>query len=300
MHQDRDDHKMGCGQWLRTVALPGLLLMFAGCGAKQDARVDAAPRGAEATEKRAASNQGSEARDHALAMAKQYGRLTIDDIPRVPKRILVSLLNRRAVDEVLPLLKDVPDLTILGIDRVELREEDFHAIGQLTQIQTLGLQKCTFDEDDLRLLSNLSKLYDLSLTFCPITDDALKYLSAMTGLRRLNLMLTKVRGTGLEHITPKMADLTLSGTLLDDDTIAYCTRFRRLHTLYFTDTRVTLTGLMKLVNMHWLLTMNPPRELRKEFIGRFRPAQKASTQAARKAGEDVPGSPASAAPKEAI
>lgn len=283
-----------------VVAAAGLLLGIAGCSAGNSGEDRADQGGIRESGKPIESDIKDDRRDHALAMAKQYGHLEIDNLPAIPKRVLVSLSNRRAVDKVLPLLTAVPDLTVLGIDRVKLTKEDFRSIGELTHLPTLRLKKCDFDEGDLTFLSGLTNLNDLDLTFCALTDDGLKHLSEMANLRRLDLMFTKVQGAGLEHITPQLNDLTLTGTLLDDDTIVHCTRFRRLHTLYFGRTMVTHAGLMKLTELHWLLTIGPPDDIPKDFVTRFRSAQETATETARAAGEEVPPGPPAPARKEVL
>jgi hypothetical protein len=291
---------MNCRSWLWTIALAGGLPVLDGCGAKPDSRVATAPRGAEATKTRAASNERSEPRDHALAMAKQYGHLEIDDIPPFPKRILVSLSDRRAVDEVLPLLQHVPDLTILNVLNVTLTEQDLKTIGGMASLGDLTLGTCGINDELLASLSTMKNLRRLHLNANPITDDGLKHLSPCVNLEMLGLAYTRVEGAGLEHVPSALRHLALNHTFVNDDTISHCRHFRRLDTLYLLDTSVTGAGLMKLVDMHWLLTVGPPKSIPKDVFRRFREAQKASTEAARAAGEDTPAGPGIAVPKEVL
>jgi hypothetical protein len=230
-------------------------------------------------------------RDRALTVAKQLGHVEIDNVPPNFKRLLVSLGSRKAVNNVLPLLKDVPDLTSLVILNVNLTEQDLTSIGQLTQLPDLTLGTCDINDEDLRFLTGLSNLHELQLNGNPITDNGLRHLSALVNLEKLELTYTRVQGTGLDHITAALRSLTLRHTLVNDDTIIHCTHFRRLHTLYFLHTDVTGDGLMRLVGMHWLLTIGPPKSIPEDVVRRFRAAQKAATAAARSAGEDVPPGP---------
>jgi hypothetical protein len=93
-------------------------------------------------------------RDHAIAIAKRYGPVEIymDKVDRI------LLSNRKAVDEVLPLLKDIPDLKHLSISGVNLNDDDIRRISELAQLRGLTLSTCEIDDADFRVLSKLNGL----------------------------------------------------------------------------------------------------------------------------------------------
>lgn len=115
---------------------------------------------------------GCNTREAALQVAKQYGEVTA-----FQGKFRIVLLNRQAVDKVLPLLASVPDLEELSIWGVALTDAELRTIGKLDQISGLRLEKCEVDDNDLRFLKPLSNLKQLDLPRNPVTDDGLKELS---------------------------------------------------------------------------------------------------------------------------
>jgi hypothetical protein len=230
-------------------------------------------------------------REKALAKAKRYGEVHAFDIKADSasvKFLRVALGNREGVDQVLPELKHVPDLTELSIWGAPLTLDDLGLISELTQIHTLSLQSCDIEDRDLTPLSTMVQLTELRLAFNPITDDGLHYLSQMNDLAALDLTRTTVTGVGLKSITSELKQLNLNSTRVDDSTIQNCLRFPRLQRLEFSRTKVTEAGLMKLVPLHWLTTLGTPNEISVDSLRRFHTTLMASLEAAAAAGQDVP------------
>jgi hypothetical protein len=245
------------------VAAP--LLAFAGCAENDTAQADA----------RATAQRYGE--------LGQSGQILVGEV-----RTRLHLRNREGVSRVLPVLKDLPDVTDLSIWGVALTREDLQTIGKLNHLRTLSLEECEIDDADLAFLSDLRNVGDLRLHRNPVTDDGLRHLSAMKKLYRLHLGFTRVNGSGLKHISPELQRLTLSGTQLDDSTIDNCLRFQRINHLYFDNTTVTEAGLMKLVSLYWLDDIGLPDGISKDAFRTFDEAWLASMRAARAAGKEVP------------
>jgi hypothetical protein len=110
----------------------------------------------------------------------------------------------------------------------------------------------------------------------------------MTELQKLDLRFMAIDGRFLRHVSPDLKRLWLTGTLVNDETIGNCTRFSRLAHLEFLNTKVTAKGLMKLADLHWLTNIGAPREVSMEAREKFNVAKKASADASRAAGKDVP------------
>lgn len=215
-------------------------------------------------------------RANAIAAAKRYGRV---EIP-YPGVMRIDLHNRKALDEVLPLLSSVPELDYLSLGGAELTDENLRALGTLTQIRTLSIGRSDLDDDGLGGLSPLTNLRELRLSRNPITDAGLKHLAPLRNLEKLDLSLTSVRGTGLQHVTPTLRELFLTKSLLDDESIEHCKRFPRLALLYFESTKVTQSGLMKLADLHQLKSIGPPAEISRAAVEMFREKQLESIAAA--------------------
>ncbi len=226
-------------------------------------------------------------REHSLAMAKKYG--SVEDVAFVPaRRLVVILRSRQGVNQVLPLLNAVPDMTELTFYKVALSGKDLRLICQLNHLSALQINQCELRDDDLRFLSTIVVLRELELAGNPITDDGLKHLSTLTSLRTLGLAGTLVKGPGLASINPDLTWLRLQSTAVDDDSIASCTRFRHLSKLELAKTQITEDGLMKLVDLHWLTAIGPPEDVSGGARQRFRDARDAATEADRRAGKEVP------------
>jgi hypothetical protein len=215
-------------------------------------------------------------RAQAIAAAKRHGRV---EIP-YPGFMRIDLHNRKALDEVLPLLTSVSDLHYLSLGGAELTAENLRAIGELKQIHTLSIGQSNLDDDDLGGLSPLTNLRELRLARNPITDAGLKHLAPLKNLEILDLSFTSVRGTGLQHVTPTLRQLDLTRSLLDDESIEHCKRFPRLAVIYFANTKVTQSGLMKLTDLHLLNSINHPAEISREAVETFREKQLESITAA--------------------
>src|SRR5262245_15359360 len=90
-------------------------------------------------------------RDRAIAAAKKHGEVVI-----VNGHVrIVRLGNRTAVDQVLPLLKDLPELVELSIYGVNLTPVDLQAIGDLTFLSSVRLEGCGLSGQETAPLGNL-------------------------------------------------------------------------------------------------------------------------------------------------
>ncbi len=213
-------------------------------------------------------------RDRAIAAAQKWGRVIINPISRTVQRI--SLSDGHGYREVLPLLKDVPDLQHLSVGSAPLSEQELEAIGDLTQLPSLSISNSNVESDDLRHIGGMTSLRELRLAKNPITDDGLKHLARLKDLEVLDLSFTQVHGEGLQHVSPTLTELFLTGSSLDDESIENCTQFRRLIRLDFVQTKVTVKGLMKLTELPLLTSLGFPNEISREAKQRFRHAAKKS------------------------
>lgn len=235
-------------------------------------------------------------RDRAIAAAKKYGQVDIDPSTNEVRRI--DLHSREAFDEVLPLLRSVPDLQFLSLGGAELQEKNLQAIAELQSLPTLFMVLCDLDDDDMRFLEKLTDLRELRIAKNPITDEGLRHLAPLKSLEVLDLGHTRVSGSGLQLVTPSLKNLCLSGTLMDDQSIVHCTRFKTLNRLSLDGTRVTETGLMKLTDLHWLALLGTPDGIPRAALRQFRAKYLESLENAAAMGEEVPPPKGRLAPYE--
>ncbi len=225
-------------------------------------------------------------RDKAIAAAKKYGKVAV-----VNGHVYgVQLRNRQAVDEVLPLLKDIIDLAGLTISGVDLNTVDMEAIGGLTPLVDLSLSGCGLTDAELQPLRALTDVTRINLSNNPISDRGLQFLGGIRQLRKVDLRFTKIHGEGVEQLAslPKLQELWLTGTGIDDNTVSHCATLSKLEVLYIPETEVTADGLMQLVNMHWLTKLAFPDGVPRHDRQRFADAFIDARRKARDAGEDVP------------
>ncbi len=225
-------------------------------------------------------------REKAIAAAKEYGRV----VGLGGRVYSVSLHDREAVDKVLPLLQHVSELRELKIGGVDLTVADIQRIGELKTLTSLWLNACGLRDAEVASLDKLTQLTELHMISNPITDRGLQLLGRMTQLKYVDLSATEIQGEGLKYLAAAtdLEELRLTNTRIDDTSIGVCAQLKNLKRLYFSETAITLKGLMELVNLHWLQSIGVPDEIPASDLIRFQEALLKSRRAAREAGENVP------------
>lgn len=225
-------------------------------------------------------------RKRAVVAATEHGnKLNFQGEMRV-----VTLNSRNAVDDVLPLLKDLPELRELQIARVPLTPEDLVTIGELRSLVVLRLADCGLTGDETLPLGNLTNVASLNLLKNPLTDRGMRFMNSMKSLQRVDLTGTRIRGEGLRYLAslPQLRELWLSYTLIDDHTIGYCAELKQLQQLHVNQTDVSANGLAKLTDLHWLEGIAVPDRISWDDRERLGDAFIASRRQTRAAGEAVP------------
>ncbi len=222
----------------------------------------------------------------AIAAAKKYGM-----VQTVSGRVYtVRLLNHKAVDEVLPLLKDVPEMGELIIGGVDLTPADIQMIGELTQLESLRLGGCDLSGDELSPLGKLKKIRSIGLMKNPLADRGMRFLREMKKLQKIDLNSTTIHGEGITYLVdlPNLKELRLEGTKVDDSTVGLCAKLSRLRNLRLHNTKVTADGLMQLTNMFWLDSLGIPDGISEAAMDSIAEAFVKERKKARASGKDVP------------
>lgn len=95
----------------------------------------------------------------------------------------------------------VPTLTELRLKRVQLGEQQWASLKQMTNLRILGLDECESREVGMRDLKHLKSLRELSLAWVKIKDQDLQVIGQLTELESLNLTkCSMITDKGLQHL----------------------------------------------------------------------------------------------------
>lgn len=164
--------------------------------------------------------------------------LAMTSVTRIPQMIsLVSLnLCTCAVDSI---TSDSP-LTKLFLSGAQVNLKDAISCSSARNVQLLDLAYS--HESDLEALAWMQKLSILDLRATGLTDALMpKFRDFGKGLRWLDLGYTKVGSEGVAAIAgylPKLEQLSLSHTLVDDNVFAYLIHFPLLQSLDLSGSKV--------------------------------------------------------------
>ena len=178
-----------------------------------------------------------------------------------------------------------------------INDRDLAHLGRMDQLDGLELEHARLTDEGLRHLAGLGRLRHLDLKDTPITDAGLAHLRGLRDLTELELDSTKIAGPGLAHLAglvrlewlslnstpvddaglallpdlPRLENLCLGGGVwitsalgnqrvvggVTDAGLRHLQRFAGLKWLQFTNSRITGTGLDRLL----------PRLPRLEYLG---------------------------------
>lgn len=146
-------------------------------------------------------------------------------VPGTPRRLYPALVDfaRRNVTPglclykvpleggQLALLRDLPELEWLSLERARLDDQGLLALPALPALHTLGLALAKLSAKGLAPLAALPLLTRLSLDKAALGDADLSALSGLLGLERLSLCDTRVGEEGLAVLPPSLTHLVADG-----------------------------------------------------------------------------------------
>ncbi|MGD0899143.1 MAG: hypothetical protein ABR915_15000 [Thermoguttaceae bacterium] len=150
--------------------------------------------------------------------------------------------------------------SVVGVLLAEVRDDDFAAVEQLTQLNSLGLLYSHVTDDGLGHIKALTQLRCFWIYGADVTDAGVSQLRGLAKLQGLGLGATPVSDAGIELLRdlPELKSLYLRETRVTDAGLERLSHFAHLQELDLTLTRITDAGLEKLGTM---------KELRQLHLG---------------------------------
>lgn len=158
----------------------------------------------------------------------------------------------------LPLLRDLPELTLLNIQNEKMDDASMAQLNDLPKLATLGLSSAAIGDEGLKVLKTLPALRTLTLGGTSITDAGLATIGGLTQLEFLGLRGTRITDAGLAQLKTltNLTSLGLSATSVTDAGLAQLENLTNLTELGLAETRVTDAGLSHLTKMKKLEVLN--------------------------------------------
>lgn len=136
----------------------------------------------------------------------QYEDGAVEDMPRLPSRVIQRLLaNRR--------------LKSLVLSGWILSDDDCRAISGHHSIEGLTVVACEVSEEGFGKLMTLRRLYEVNLSYCNVTGSNLRTMLGLESLERVNVQCTSVEGAFAAWVArcPNVKFLHLRSDTIDDD-----------------------------------------------------------------------------------
>ncbi len=158
----------------------------------------------------------------------------------------------------LPLLRELPELTLLNIQNEKMNDASMMQLKALPKLATLGLSSAAIGDEGLKVLTTLPALRSLSIGGTSATDAGLATIAGLTRLESLGLRGTGITDTGLAQLKTltNLTSLGLTATNVTDAGLAQLENMTSLTELGLAETRVTDAGLSHLTKMTKLEVLN--------------------------------------------
>ena len=158
----------------------------------------------------------------------------------------------------LPLLRDLPELTLLNIQNETMNDASMAQLQGLPKLATLGLSSAAIGDEGLKVLKTLPALRSLSIGGTSATDAGLATIAGLTQLESLGMRGTRITDAGLAQLKTltNLTSLGLTATNVTDAGLAQLENMTNLTELGLAETKVTDAGLSRLTKMTKLQVLN--------------------------------------------
>lgn len=154
----------------------------------------------------------------------------------------------------LALLKRLPHLERLSIQRQALSSSDLAAIGDVAGLTELFIASESLTDQSLAELAELSRLRSLTIISQRVTDAGLSQLAGSMSLKSLDLQSTRAAG-GRVDAFGELESLSL-GPMTGDSELEAVARLAHLRVLILTDSRISDEGFRRLGSLRTLETLH--------------------------------------------
>ena len=158
----------------------------------------------------------------------------------------------------LPLLRELPELTLLNIQNETMNDASMAQLQGLPKLATLGLSSAAIGDEGLKVLKTLPALRSLSISGTSATDAGLATIAGLTQLESLGMRGTRITDAGLAQLKTltNLTSLGLTATNITDAGLAQLETMTNLTELGLAETKVTDAGLSHLTKMTKLQVLN--------------------------------------------
>jgi hypothetical protein len=184
-------------------------------------------------------------------------------LPRFKSLKSLSLRgNLRITDKGLTVLAELPSLTELILDEMQIGDGCLLHLTNMTELSTLYLGKATLHhgkikrkgkvtDSGMRCLSGLTRLSAVSLSYTNVTGESFAAFRGFSELEHLFLEATPFNDDGMKHIArmPRLKQLQLQETQVTDAGLVHLAGLQELEILYLNGSKVTDHGIAKLAGL---------------------------------------------------
>jgi hypothetical protein len=155
-------------------------------------------------------------------------------------------------DDMMPLLKDLPELRTLVIagyfKGTHITSAGLAELRGLSQLTRLAFMDVNIPDSGLEPVSGLTQLQDLMFDGTDFSDIGIRHLRGLTDLRWLSLCYSRVTDSGLADLEQMthLGALNLDGTAVSDAGLRRLTGLSQLRLLTLRGTHVTDEGVKEL------------------------------------------------------
>lgn len=152
-------------------------------------------------------------------------------------------------------LKNLKKLKTLKLRDVPLADTCFSHLADLN-LKSLLILCETVTDAGMEQVAGIQTLESFGVSGTKVTDQGLAHLGKLPNLQTLYIAETRITGVGFEHFnTPKLTELGLQRTQLNDAGLAHLTGMNSLKILSLDGTRITDAGLQAVSNLTNLETL---------------------------------------------
>ncbi len=159
----------------------------------------------------------------------------------------------KAADPValLPLLRELPDLTELIIQTGKMNDAGMAQLGGLSKLEELSLYGASAGDEGLKAVASLHNLRVLQIGKTAVTDAGLAHIAGLAKLEQLGLRGTAITDAGLAHLEnlPSLTSINLGETRVTDAGLAHLTKLTKLEILSLQGDTITDAGMAQLGNL---------------------------------------------------
>lgn len=168
--------------------------------------------------------------------------LILRDLPDLAE---LSINRGQVTDRGMTTIAQFPKLSSLSLLNIPITDAGVLQIAKLSRLKRLKLIGGKVSDNGVAELAKLSDLEELCLDGAEVTDVGSNSLKGLTRLQFLSLSGTKLTDRGLENLQnlTELTRLRLYGTEITDAGLAHLKRMSKLKTLSIGNTRVTSDGL---------------------------------------------------------